>query len=231
MLINKCFLNTAPPILLRIVFFFFFFPQNQRCWRPNGPRAAVPAAGPLQKRFAGSSNRPSSVSEGDLQRCQPLAKGKGIRLRNKLRITGTNAESGGATGQSLPAPRSPGLLQRPLNRCGTLARTHTPPAPSHPPLPADATVTVVPPSSPQRESAITPVSCSKHPRVPSGLGRGPPLRVFRNPGSQGAEVVAEGLSIGQACGSFSLCPCFNQKSSICVLFIYRILFEKKNSVA
>lgn len=99
------------------------------------------------------------------------------------------------------------------------------------PLPADATVTVVPPSSPQRESAITPISCSKHPRVPSGLGRGPPLRVFRNPGSQGAEVVAEGLSTGQACGSFSLCPCFNQKSSICVLFIYRILFEKKNSVA
>lgn len=69
------------------------------------------------------------------------------------------------------------------------------------------------------------------PAGPQRAGAGPPLRVFRNPGSQGAEVVAEGLSTGQACGSFSLRPCFNQKSSICVLFIYRILFEKKNSVA
>lgn len=161
-------------------------------------------------------------------------KGKGDQTEKQTPNYGNKRRVRRGHGSEPPRPaltRPAAAAPEPLNPCGTLARTHTPPAPSHPPLPADATVTVVPPSSPQRESAITPVSCSKHPRVPSGLGRGPPLRVFRNPGSQGAEVVAEGLSTGQACGSFSLRPCFNQKSSICVLFIYRILFEKKNSVA
>lgn len=137
-------------------------------------------------------------------------------------------------GTRFPASPAP-TCSSPLGTCPRLSPgcAHRP-APSHSPLPA--TATVVPPLSLQRESVITPVSCSKRPQVPGGLGRVPPPRVFRNPGSQGAEVVAEGLCTGKACGSFSLCPHFNQKSSV-LSYLYivfylkkRILWLKKNNL-
>lgn len=100
-------------------------------------------------------------------------KGKGDQTEKQTPNYGNKRGVRRGHGSEPPRP----ALTRPAAAAPEPVRDSRPDAhtarPVSAPLPADATVTVVPPSSPQRESAITPVSCSKHPRVPSGLGRGP----------------------------------------------------------